>query len=167
MLKPKYNKKLILIESHYFEYLTKEEEMFVWKSLEIEDFPFIPVIVTANAYKKDNKILYEIIYELPYTHEYILTSNNETFITEKNGEGKSLNTKQIKVPNELYDTSIDSPIRLDNDDIDIAEKLKKNNDIPMHYINKKRRKLFELNRILDKSSSLIINEKTLKKETPK
>ncbi|MBR3229252.1 MAG: hypothetical protein IKF91_00325 [Bacilli bacterium] len=162
MLKPKYNEKLILIESEYFEYLAKENNELVWKKIDIEGLPFIPVIITTNVFKKDNKIFYSIIYELPYTHEYILTKNNETFITEKNEEGENLYTTQIKMPNEKYNTNIDSPIRLDNDNIDVIKRLKKNNDIPLKYINKKRKQIFKLNELLDQSTSLIIN-KTLKK----
>lgn len=162
MLKPKYNEKLTLIESEYFEYLAKENNELVWKKIDIEGLPFIPVIITTNVFKKDNKIFYSIIYELPYTHEYILTKNNETFITEKNEEGENLYTTQIKMPNEKYNTNIDSPIRLDNENIDVIKRLKKNNDIPLKYINKKRKQIFKLNELLDQSTSLIIN-KTLKK----
>lgn len=159
MLKPKFNKKLVLIESDYFEYLIKEDNKLIWKRIEIEGLPFIPVIITTNTYKKDNKILYNLIYELPYTHEYIMTNNEDIFITEKKDH---IQTTQIKMPSKKYDTSVDSPIRLNNQNIDILKKIKKNNDIPLEYINKKRKEIFKLNELLDKSTSLIIN-KTLKK----
>ena len=159
MLKPKFNKKLVLIESDYFEYLIKEDNKLIWKRIEIEGLPFIPVIITTNTYKKDNKILYNLIYELPYTHEYIMTNNEDIFITEKKDH---IQTTQIKMPSKKYDTSVDSPIRLNNQNIDILKKIKKNNDIPLEYINKKRKEIFKLNELLDESTSLIIN-KTLKK----
>ena len=166
MLKTKYNEKIVLIESELFEYLTKENNNFVWKKINIEGLPFIPVIITTNLYKKDNKIFYSIVYELPYTHEYITTSSDETFITEKNEEGETLYTTQIKKPNKKYNTSIDSPIRLDNQNINIIKKIKKNNDTSLEYISKKRKQIFKLNELLDESASLIINKnqiKTLKK----
>lgn len=162
MLKPKYNEKLTLIESDYFEYLTKENNELVWKKLKIEGLPFIPVIITTSSYKKDNMVLYNIIYELPYTREYIMTNSKETFITERNEQGEHINTTQIKMPNNKYNTSTDSPIRLDNQNIDILKRIVKNNDIPIMYINKKRREIFKLNELLDESTSLIIN-KILKK----
>ena len=162
MLKPKYNEKLVLIERDYFEYLTKENEELVWKKINIKGLPFIPVIITTNSFKKDNKTFYTIIYELPYTHEYITTNSEETFITEKTEDGKGSQTTQIKMPNKKYDTSIDSPIRLDNQNIDIIKRLMNNNNTPINYINKKRREIFKLNELLDKSTALIIN-KTLKK----
>ena len=162
MLKPKFNEKLALIESDYFEYLTKENNELVWKPIIIEGLPFIPVIITTDTYKKDNKITYNLHYELPYTHEYIMTCSTETFVTEKDVEGKSLQTTHIKMPNKEYNTKTDFPIRLDNQNIDIIKRIKKNNDIPLEYISKKRKQIFKLNELLDKSSSLIIN-KTLKK----
>lgn len=162
MLKPKYNEKLTLIESDYFEYLSKENNELVWKKLKIEGLPFIPVIITTSSYKKDNKIFYSITYELPYTHEYIMTNSEETFITEKNNKGETIYTTQIKMPNQNYYTNIDTPIRLDNQNIDVIKRIKKNNEIPLEYINKKRRELFKLNELLDESSTLIIN-KELKK----
>ena len=162
MLKPKFNEKLTLIESDYFEYLTKENEELVWKKIEIDGLPFIPVIITTNSYKKDNKILYNLIYELPYTHEYIMTNSEETFITEKNEKGDHIRTTQIKKTNKKYDTNTDYPIRLDNQNIDILKRLISKNDIPLEYINKKRKEIITLNKLLDESTSLIIN-KTLKK----
>ena len=128
MLKPNFNEKLTLIESDYFEYLTKENEELVWKKIEIDGLPFIPVIITTNSYKKDNKILYNLIYELPYTHEYIMTNSEETFITEKNEKGDHIRTTQIKMPNKKYDTNTDYPIRLDNQNIDILKRLISKND---------------------------------------
>ncbi|MBR3362425.1 MAG: hypothetical protein IKG40_00700 [Bacilli bacterium] len=166
MLKPKFNEKLTLIETDYFEYLTEDNGELVWKKIKIEGLPFIPVIITTNSFKKDNKIFYTIIYELPYTHEYITTNSEETFITEKDEEGKSLHTTQIKMPNKKYSTSIDSPIRLDNQNIDILKKLMSKSNTPIEYISKKRKEIFKLNKILDDSTSLIMN-KVFKKETPK
>ena len=162
MLKPKQNESLVLIESDYFEYLTKENDELIWKKIDIEGLPFIPVIITTTSYKKDDKIIYNLIYEMPYTHEYIMTNSEETFVTEKNKDGELVQTTQIKLPNNRYDTSIETPIRLDNQNINSLKRVKKNNDIPLEYINKKRREIFKLNELLDKSTSLIIN-KTLKK----
>ena len=162
MLKPKQNESLVLIESDYFEYLTKENDELVWKKIDIEGLPFIPVIITTTSYKKDDKIIYNLIYEMPYTHEYIMTNSEETFVTEKNKDGELVQATQIKLPNNRYDTSIETPIRLDNQNINSLKRVKKNNDIPLEYINKKRREIFKLNELLDKSTSLIIN-KTLKK----
>lgn len=162
MLKPKYNESLTLIESDYFEYLTKENNELVWKKIKIEGLPFIPVIITTSSYKKDNKIIYTISYELPYTHESIITNSDETYITEKNENGDLIQATQIKMPNKKYDTSLESPIRLDNQNIDIFKRVKRNNDIPLEYINKKRKEIFKLNELLDKSSSLIVG-KTLQK----
>ena len=99
---------------------------------------------------------------MPYTHEYIMTNSEETFVTEKNKDGELVQATQIKLPNNRYDTSIETPIRLDNQNINSLKRVKKNNDIPLEYINKKRREIFKLNELLDKSTSLIIN-KTLKK----
>lgn len=163
MLKQKFNERIVLIESDYFEYLTTENNNIIWKKIKIEGLPFIPVIITTNAYKKENKIIYNIYYELPYTHEDIMTSSNETFITEKDNEGKSLLTTQIKMPNKEYDNNINTPIRLDNQNIDIIKRVKKNNDIQLEYISKKRKQISKLNQLLDKSASLIINKKILKK----
>lgn len=162
MLKPKQNESLVLIESDYFEYLTKENDELIWKKIDIEGLPFIPVIITTTSYKKDDKIIYNLIYEMPYTHEYIMTNSEETFVTEKNKDGELVQTTQIKLPNNRYDTSTETPIRLDNQNINFLKRVKKNNDIPLEYINKKRREIFKLNELLDKSTSLIIN-KTLKK----
>lgn len=162
MLKPKYNESLTLIESDYFEYLSKENNELVWKKIKIEGLPFIPVIITTSSYKKDNNIIYTISYELPYTHKIIITNSDETYITEKNENGDLIQTTQIKMPNKKYNTSLESPIRLDNQNIDIFKRVKRNNDIPLEYINKKRKEIFKLNELLDKSSSLIV-EKTLQK----
>lgn len=166
MSKPKCNEKIILIESDYFEYLTKENGNLIWKKIQIETLPFIPVIITTTSYKKDNRIIHNLIYELPYSHEYIMTNSEETIITEKDENGEYITT-QIKMPNNNYDTSIDFPIRLDNQNIDILKRIKKNNDIPLEYISKKRSEIFKLNQLLDKSISIITSQKTLKKETPK
>lgn len=166
MKKPKYNEKLILIERDYFEYLTKENDELVWKKIKIEGLPFIPVIITTNSFKKDNKTFYTINYELPYTHEYIITNSEETFITEKTEDGKHIQTTQIKMPNKKYDTNIDSPIRLDNQNIDIIKRLMSKSNTTIEYIRNKKEKISKLNELLDESTALIIN-KTLKKETPK
>lgn len=162
MIKPKFNEKLTLIESNYFEYLTKENDEFVWKKIKIEGLPFIPVIITTNSFKKDNNIIYSIIYELPYTHEYITTNSEETFVAETNEAEKKVYTTQIKMPNKKYDTSIDSPIRLDNQNIDILKKLRSKSNAPLEYINEKKREIFKLYKLLDDSISLIINNKVKK-----
>ena len=167
LLMTKYNEKIILIESDYFEYLDEENDELVWKKIKIESLPFIPIIITSSSYKKENKIIYNLIYELPYSHEYIMTNSEETIITEKNENEDYIHTTQIKLPNDNYNTSIDCPIRLDNQNIDILKRIRKKNDIPLEYISKKRNELFKLNELLDKSISLITNHKTLKKETPK
>ena len=132
------------------------------KNINIENSETLDVEKKMSLSKAIAALIVDGIYEMPYTHEYIMTNSEETFVTEKNKDGELVQATQIKLPNNRYDTSIETPIRLDNQNINFLKRVKKNNDIPLEYINKKRREIFRLNELLDKSTSLIIN-KTLKK----
>ena len=159
MIKPK---KIVLVESSCFEYMTDENGTPTWKSVKIEGLPFIPIIVTTEANKSNNKIIYNFFYELPYTHESITTSSIETFIIEKEEDGTTHSTL-IKLPNNGYN-SLESPIRLDNQNIDMSKKMLESNDIAYDYILRKKRHIFDFIQLLDESTAHLLDmQKKLKK----
>ena len=160
MIKPK---KIVLVESSFFEYITEENEAPTWKPLKMESLPFIPIIVTTEAIKSNNRITYTLSYELPYTHESIMTSSIETFIVEK-GEDGTTHSTLIKLPNNEYGNNLEATIRLNNQNIDMTKKMLEGNDVAYEYILKKKRHIFSLVQLLDKSSSYLLDmQKKLKK----
>ena len=147
-----------LIEAKKLEYITKDNK---WQP--ISNLPLIPVIIEIEQIEEKDSVTYRLLLSFPYTHESITPKYIEEYKFEKNNENGKYVINYITRENEKFeDDNIESPIRYNNDTTPTLSYLKYDS-IVNKYIAKNKRKIFELNSLLDLGASVIIKQKEKQK----